>query len=694
MRNLCRLFKLKGRLKVKITKISINNFRLLEKVELSLEEKTTVIVGRNNSGKTSLTELFRRLLSDKSPAFRLEDFSLSTHNLFWEAYEKKQAGKDENEIRDILPAIKIGLTVNYEKDSSSYGTLSEFIIDLNPDCTEALINICYELDNGKLTDLFEDIELDSGASVEQQRTAFFKIIKASNSCGRFRIYAEDPNDSTNQKDLDGSKLHALLQSGFINAQRGLDDAVRKDGADQKKNNVLGLILEQLFTTAAGSKNPQDQEMIKSLEDAIQGVQQEIDEGFNAQLENLFPTFSMFGYPGLSDPNLLTETTLDVQRLLKNHTKVHYAGVNGINLPEAYNGLGTRNLIYILLQLLEFYKTFTAKDPTPGMHLIFIEEPEAHLHPQMQEVFIAKLGEIAETFARTFGDRSPWSVQFVVTTHSPHMANKASFESMRYFLTHPYGDSETIRTTQIKDLKKGLEGTAQPDKEFLHKYMMLTGCDLLFADKIILIEGATERIMLPEMIKKVDASSSNDSNLSSQYVSVMEVGGAHAHKFFGLLEFLDLSTLIITDIDSVGDDTKACEVSAGTRTSNSCIKDWFDSKVTPEQLLDIADDYKINGRIRLAYQIPEQEQAACGRSFEDAFILANYTDFALQVTDGTEAYSQAKKIKKTNFAIEHGIENTNWNVPLYIVEGLQWLVSVDVTPPQQSEGQSDTGNEVT
>jgi predicted ATP-dependent endonuclease of OLD family len=48
---------------MRIDKIEIKNFRLLRAVNLSLEETTTVVVGRNNSGKTSLTELFRRLLS-------------------------------------------------------------------------------------------------------------------------------------------------------------------------------------------------------------------------------------------------------------------------------------------------------------------------------------------------------------------------------------------------------------------------------------------------------------------------------------------------------------------------------------------------------------------------------------------------------------------------------------------------------
>jgi len=587
---------------MKISKICINNFRLLESVELSLEAKTTVIVGRNNSGKTSLTELFRRLLSDKSPTFVLEDFSLSCHEQFWVAYESFLSEQDERVAREALPAIDIKLSVSYESDSETYGSLSEFIIDLNPDCTDTLVNVQYGLAKGKLGALFEDIEFESEASIDQKKAVFFKTIKERiPKLFEARIYAQDPNDSTNQKDVEGNNLYTLLQSGFINAQRGLDDAVRREGADQKKNNILGSILEQLFSTALNSENLHDQVIVENLESAINKIQTSIDDGFNVQLAALLPTFSMFGYPGLSDPNLRTETTLDVQRLLKNHTKVHYAGINGINLPEAYNGLGTRNLIYILLQLLEFYKTFTSTDATSGMHLVFIEEPEAHLHPQMQEVFIAKLGEIADTFAKAYEDRVAWPVQFVVTTHSPHMANKAPFEAIRYFLTHQYEGFENIRTTQIKDLKEGLSDAAQEDRNFLHNYMVLTGCDLLFADKVVLIEGATERIILPEMIRKVDAASSTDSNLSSQYVSIMEVGGAHAHKFFGLLGFLDLRTLIITDIDSVGEDTKACEVTSAVGTSNSCIKDWFNPNVTPHQLLEIADDYKINGRIRLAYQ---------------------------------------------------------------------------------------------
>ena len=137
-------------------------------------------------------------------------------------------------------------------------------------------------------------------------------------------------------------------------------------------------------------------------------------------------------------------------LLSNFTSVSYKSPHpdGINLPEAYNGLGPRNLIFILLKLFEFFREFTELcQKESGVHLIFIEEPEAHLHPQMQEVFIRKLNEIRVMFEATYNDGAPWPVQFVVTTHSSHIANEASFDAMRYFLAARVEEGSPILRTQ-------------------------------------------------------------------------------------------------------------------------------------------------------------------------------------------------------------------------------------------------------
>jgi predicted ATP-dependent endonuclease of OLD family len=644
------------------------------------------MVGRNNSGKTSLIELFRRLFSDRSPTFRLEDFSLSVYEQFWNAFVLKRKGQDEDEIRKVLPIIEVKLTIGYNKDASGLGPLSEFVIDLNPECAEALIVIRYQLKDGEADTLFESIGFDEDASENLQKTIFFRTMKDRvPKHYKLSIFAVDPNDSTNIKPVELSKFQNLMQSGFINAQRGLDDVTVRD------KGVLSKVLENLCNAAmSDTAAPEDRDIANRLEKAVQDIQVSLDDSFNSQLKELLPALSLFGYPGLGDPGLLTETSLDVKRLLTDNTKVHCAGVSGINLPEAYNGLGARNLIFILFKLFEFFKSFMARQTSPAIHLVFIEEPEVHLHPQMQEVFISQLNNIADTFSEKFNEGNPWPVQFIVTTHSSHVANRAPFTSIRYFLSVPDRCADNVCSTQIKDLRAGLEGPSQEDdREFLHKYLTLTRCDLFFADKAILIEGIAERLLLPKMIEKVEETQPDDnSRLSSQYISVVEVGGAYAHLFWWLLDFLELRTLIITDLDAVNenDDNKKCKVSEGTHTSNGCIKDWFgDPNVSPSDLIQKSDEDKTRAIRRLAYQVPESDGAPCGRSFEDAFILANPELFGLSKESNkeNEAWKIAKGLKKSDFALEYAIENTAWSVPRYIAEGLSWLAEETRSPVNMS-----------
>lgn len=677
---------------MRLHKIKITNFRLLAKVELLLEEQATVIVGRNNSGKTSLTELFRRLLGGATPSFRLEDFSLSAHEEFWKAFLAQQEAKTEDEVRKLLPKIEVALTIAYENGTANLGVLGECIIDLDPNCTEAVVQICHQLKDGDISSFFADLpKFETRNPEAPQKASFFRAIRERvPKHFSSTVLAVDPGDATNTKTLEWATLRGVLASGFITAQRGLDDVTSKE------RDVLGKILEALLKNAmSDSADEKDRKVAKDLETAVAEIQTGIDTGFNQQLQALLPAFSLFGYPDLADPALRTETTLDVERLLTNHTKVHYAGVNGVNLPEAYNGLGTRNLIFILLKLLEFFKAFLAQKTEPGIHLIFIEEPEVHLHPQMQEVFIAQLSRITAEFSKTFNNGRPWPVQFVVTTHSSHMANKAPFNAMRYFLAKPSENASKLRSTEIKDLRAGLGGV--PDLEFLHKYMTLTRCDLLFADKAVLIEGISERLMLPKMIEKIDEGQSKGQKLSSQYVSVVEVGGAFAHLFFPLLDFLELPTLVITDLDTTkaNADKKyvACKVSEGERTSNACIKAWFEppqtvpkklvKQITPKELLTKSDSDKTDGFLRLAYEVPESQGQPCGRSFEGAFILANPTLFSLTTPTENDAWDKAKEEGKSDFALNFAIMQTTWNVPRYIAEGLRWLAQLNRVPETQA-----------
>ena len=655
---------------IHIHKVTVRNFRLLAEVELVLEDQTTLVVGRNNSGKTSLSEAIRRFLVEQNPKFQIEDFSIASYDGFCEALKAKRAGQPDDEVRVLVPSIELRLLFRYDPQQPELGALSDFVIDLDPNCNEALAVAHYELRDGAIDSLIAD--QPAGDLTDEDRSAFFQVLRERvPTLFVATIWAEDPNDATNRKQMPISALRSLLKTGFVNAQRGLDDDTSRD------TDVLAKILEGLFTAATAPTADQGEQLIaQALQEAVDDIQKTIEGGFKEELQKLMPTLRTFGYPGLDSSELETETTLDVERLLSRHTKVRYAGHHGVLLPESYTGLGIRNLIFILLRIVSFYRTFRAQPAAPSVHLVFIEEPEAHLHPQMQEVFIRQVSKIAQQLSAQDGAPVTWPVQFVVSTHSSHVANAAGFESIRYFLPVSV---KGVRHTKIKDLREGLRDTPPDHRRFLHQYLTLTRCDLFFADKAVLIEGTSERLLLPVIIEKLEQDEPRRPRLSSQYMTTMEVGGAHAHIFFGLLDFLELRTLIITDLDSVAATGLACPVHQGAATSNACLNSWFgDDDCSPPAILAKDDGAKVKRLRRIAFQQPEVEDGPCGRTFEDAFMLANPAMFGINGATPDDqaqcAWQMLSKIKKSQFALKYAIDDTGWAAPRYILDGLRWLAS--------------------
>src|SRR5690625_939915 len=400
---------------MKIKEIEVKNFRLLHDVSISLEQDVTVIVGKNNSGKSSLIDLMQRLFSEKKVSFSIEDFSAHSYSSFLEAFESYAEGADESDVRKILPIIEVRLTFSYGLDEN-LGALSDLIMDLEPECTEALAIMHYQLKEGALSSLFAELEKKDLPAKLHDRVPFF--YEAS-------FYAVDPNNASNRKEINRSVLEKICSGSFINAQRGLDDVTEKERI------VLGKMLENMFFAAKSSAVSQQAEIASELESAVGDIQEKIKVDFNEKLNKLIPALSILGYPGFNDPRIMTDTTLNVRQLLTNHTKLFYEGSDGLNFPESYSGLGMRNIILILLKLVEFYRIYQSLEVRPPTQIVFIEEPEAHLHPQIQEVFIRKINEVAAVLCEDTNEK--WPVQFVVSTHSSHIANAAMLSSIRYFL---------------------------------------------------------------------------------------------------------------------------------------------------------------------------------------------------------------------------------------------------------------------
>src|SRR5690606_22820843 len=135
----------------------------------------------------------------------------------------------------------------------------------------------------------------------------------------------------------------------------------------------------------------------------------------------------------------------------------------------------------------------------------------------------------------------YSTQVVVTSHSTHILYERGFRPIRYFRRKR---SSNMSATDVLNLSVFYDNTDPEIRDFLERYLKLTHCDLFFADGAVLVEGNVERLLLPQMIATAAP------RLKSSYLTVLEIGGAFGYRFQKLIEYLGLTTLIITDLDSV------------------------------------------------------------------------------------------------------------------------------------------------
>lgn len=178
------------------------------------------------------------------------------------------------------------------------------------------------------------------------------------------------------------------------------------------------------------------------------------------------------------------------------------------LSMAQNGLGMNNLLYMAVLLAGL-----TYDHGSELHLLLVEEPEAHLHPQMQDLLMRFL-------QREVAERD--DVQVVVTTHSPNITASAKVEQITALAKH-----ESV-------IVGGLIGDFNLEKDeldHLGRFLDVTKAALLFADAVILVEGLAEQLVLPLLAAEL----SPPVDLAECNVTVVNVGGLAFGPFAALFD---------------------------------------------------------------------------------------------------------------------------------------------------------------
>lgn len=737
-----------------VEKIKIKNYRLLKEFELDLEKNLSLVIGKNNCGKTSLLSILEKFIGSRSYSneFSFDDFNIE----FKDELKKIIEGALPLEAEYPFVGISLKLFIKYD-EMDDLANISQVMMDLDPENKTVVLGFEYQLNYTKLqtlqldfknfqskeqtkaiakqiqlrktkpteessaetttTDISETGEIATTDPSEEVSAAEDKSseLRVKDICHFLKLNHEDYfqktikaiafniddpenpfEDDTNFIDISKDKtlINKIINFKMISAKR---DVSNKD-PDKSLSSLSSKIYKK---TEANEKELQ---AIEDFKDALSDTDAQLDGIYVNLFKIVIDKVKRFGGIQQGDSIIEIISTLQHRELLEGNTTVMYKHNDKESLPEHYNGLGYMNLISMIFEieiLIQEFKREKIEKPA-DINILFIEEPEAHTHPQMQYIFIKNIKSLlADGIVREDGANR--KLQTIISTHSSHIVSESDFDDIKYFKKQ----SHSVIAKNLKDLINEYEVDSKEYK-FLKQYLTISRAELFFADKAILIEGDTEIILLPTMMKKFDleelakfkATSTLDSELPllSQNISVIEVG-AYSQIFEKFIAFLGIKSLIVTDLDTVDNDGKACEVASGVSYSNSALSFFFGSPS-----LAVLKGYGIqdktlqkgakwvqnaNGSLCIVYQVTENGYNA--RSFEDAFINMNrgFIQTNIKTFNGIKnprhfsvatnnSYFLAAECinKKTHFALDilyHSDDHlSNWVMPLYIKEGLQWL----------------------
>ncbi len=235
-----------------------------------------------------------------------------------------------------------------------------------------------------------------------------------------------------------------------------------------------------------------------------------------------------------------------------------------------NGLGYNNLIYMAVVLSEM-----VKDPTAAYRGLIIEEPEAHLHPQLQVVLLEYLKTIKEKEGE--GD-----VQLFVTSHSSNFPSIAKLDSLACLVEH----EGEVKSFFPRDAKFS-DSPAKHKKKLkkLERYLDITRADLFFARRVIFVEGAAELMLVSALAKRAGTGF----DIRQHGVSVISVEGLNFDCFLPLFgnTGLPIPVSVITDGDPAKEDDDS---SANKVAVYPDLADEIDISATTKSLKDKSDDF--------------------------------------------------------------------------------------------------------
>lgn len=508
-----------------ISNLSITNYRSFKDFSIELKP-LTLIIGENNVGKSNLLDCIGLIFGQDVSYFKKRTLEIADFNYDVVRDFKKQVLDTSVPAENIIyPEITISVQLT-DWDTEQETAIADWYVD-------------QELKIAALTYIFApNSRFDRVSDVNQQRE-FVEKYKNDNGLEKYDELAE-----TSKLDL----INFPITSYYYNIFGGPGNTTSASGyhLNQLRFELLDALRDACSELVASHSskllfrilNSKKENEYQDLKSQLLGLQKAVDE--NASLQDIKSGISS----QLDKISLVTDETSnlvdlifslpDVSDLLKKISLIY--GENPVKIER--NGTGRNNLLFISL-VLSYIEDVT-RAQSAYFRVIGLEEPESHLHPNLQDHLAHSIEKLIKVEHKNVFRKD---IQLLITSHSTHITTKIDFENTVVL----YKKDGNIQSHYIlSGFGNNAEGKRQV--RYLNKYLDAVNANLFYSSKIILVEGISEKLLIPKFFEMIFGHSVERSGCS-----VINVNGlAFGHFLHIIKNGYFRKCLVLTDRDT---DTK-------------------------------------------------------------------------------------------------------------------------------------------